>query len=77
MTDIFESERADPRADERTHLECFFYSEAEAADRLGIHRTTLRHLALEGKSPVEPVHITEHRRLYRRVDIHRLAGLET
>lgn len=77
MTDLFETPRVDTRPDERDHLECFFYSEAEAADRLGIHRTTLRHLALEGKAPVEPVHVTEHRRLYRRVDIHRLAGLET
>ncbi len=57
-------------------LECFFYSEAEAADRLGIHRTTLRSLALAGKAPIEPIHLTEHRRVYRRVDIHRLAGVE-
>ena len=59
-----------------THLECFFYSEAEAADRLGLHRTTLRSLALAGKSPVEAIHLTEHRRVYRRIDIHRLAGIE-
>ncbi|QKJ20546.1 hypothetical protein [Microbacterium hominis] len=58
------------------HLECFFYSEAEAADRLGIHRTTLRALALQGKSPVEPIPLTDHRRVYRRIDIHRLAGIE-
>lgn len=58
------------------HLECFFYSEAEAADRLGIHRTTLRSLALAGKAPVEAIHLTEHRRVYRRIDIHRLAGIE-
>ncbi len=58
------------------HLECFFYSEAEAADRLGIHRTTLRSLALSGKSPVEAIPLTEHRRVYRRVDIHRLAGID-
>lgn len=61
---------------EDEHLECFFYSEAEAADRLGIHRTTLRSLALAGQAPVEPIAITEHRRVYRRIDIHRLAGLE-
>lgn len=54
-----------------------FYSEAEAATRLGLHRTTLRALALAGLSPVEPVAITPHRRVYRRVDIHRLAGIET
>jgi hypothetical protein len=53
-----------------------FYSEAEAAVRLGLHRTTLRALALAGLAPVEPVPITPHRRVYRRIDIHRLAGIE-
>ncbi len=77
MTDLFEPTATRGQGDEREHLDCFFYSEAEAADRLGIHRTTLRTLALAGKSPVEPVHVTEHRRLYRRIDIHRLAGLDT
>lgn len=66
---------AEPVAHEE-HLECFFYSEAEAADRLGIHRTTLRSLALAGKAPVEAIHLTEHRRVYRRIDIHRLAGID-
>lgn len=77
MTDLSDTAAPVAQGDERDHLECFFYSEAEAADRLGIHRTTLRHLALEGRAPVDPVHITEHRRLYRRIDIHRLAGLES
>jgi hypothetical protein len=54
-----------------------FYSETEAAARLGLHRTTLRALALAGLSPVEPVAITPHRRVYRRIDVHRLAGIET
>lgn len=58
-------------------LECLFYSESEAADRLGLHRTTLRALALEGRAPVEAIKLTDHRRVYRRVDIHRLAGVET
>ncbi|WP_157549405.1 helix-turn-helix transcriptional regulator [Microbacterium sp. Leaf288] len=58
------------------HLECLFYSESEAADRLGLHRTTLRALALQGRAPIEPIHLTEHRRVYRRIDIHRLAGIE-
>jgi hypothetical protein len=53
-----------------------FYSESEAAARLGLHRTTLRALALAGRAPVEPIPLTEHRRVYRRADIHRLAGLE-
>ena len=53
-----------------------FYSESEAAARLGLHRTTLRALALAGRAPVEPIAVTEHRRVYRRADIHRLAGLE-
>ncbi|MBX3193873.1 MAG: hypothetical protein KF727_02075 [Microbacteriaceae bacterium] len=53
-----------------------FYSETEAAARLGLHRTTLRALALAGRAPVEPIPLTEHRRVYRRADIHRLAGLE-
>lgn len=70
-----DAEEATP-VEHEEHLECFFYSEAEAADRLGIHRTTLRNLALQGKSPVEPIPITEHRRVYRRIDIHRLAGIE-
>jgi hypothetical protein len=54
-----------------------FYSETEAAARLGLHRTTLRALALAGRAPVEPITLTAHRRVYRRTDIHRLAGLET
>ena len=53
-----------------------FYSETEAAARLGLHRTTLRSLAIAGRAPVEPIPLTEHRRVYRRADIHRLAGLE-
>jgi hypothetical protein len=57
--------------------ECFFYSEAETASLIGIHRTTLRMLALAGKAPVEAIHVTEHRRVYRKRDVHRLAGLET
>lgn len=75
MTDNIDPVSTDKRPDERDHLDCFFYSEAEAADRLGIHRTTLRHLALSGNAPVEPIKVTEHRRIYRRIDIHRLAGL--
>lgn len=76
-----EPDTADPfhpvdREEHHSHLECFFYSEAEAADRLGLHRTTLRSLALAGKAPVEAIHLTEHRRVYRRIDIHRLAGLD-
>ena len=46
------------------------------ADRLGIHRTTLRTLALAGEAPVEPVLLTRHKRVYRRIDVQRLAGLE-
>lgn len=75
MTDVVFPLRSSVEPQE-AHLECFFYSEAEAADRLGIHRTTLRNLALSGKAPCEPLQLTAHRRLYRRVDIHRLAGLE-
>ncbi|MBX3089271.1 hypothetical protein [Microbacterium istanbulense] len=52
-----------------------FYSEVETAALLGIHRTTLRTLALEGRSPVEPIRLTQHKRVYRRVDVERLAGL--
>ena len=57
-------------------LECLFCSEAQAARLLGIHRTTLRALALAGHSPVQPIPITEHRRIYPRAEIFRLAGLE-
>lgn len=59
------------------HLESYFYSEAQAADRFGIHRTTLRNLALAGKAPVAPFQITEHRRVYRRCDVDRLGGIES
>ncbi len=52
-----------------------FYSEEETAALLGIHRTTLRSLALGGNAPVEPVVITKHKRIYRRVDVERLAGV--
>lgn len=62
-----------PRGEE----ERLFYSEAETATIIGIHRTTLRMLALAGKAPVEAIHVTEHRRVYRKRDVHRLAGLET
>lgn len=60
-----------------TPLAPLFYSEEEAALLLGIHRTTLRHLAVDGKAPVPPVHITEHKRVYRRIDVERLAGVAT
>ncbi len=52
-----------------------FYSETQTATLLGIHRTTLRTLALEGRAPVEPIRLTQHKRVYRRVDVERLAGL--
>lgn len=58
---------------ERTPL---FYSEEETATLLGIHRTTLRTLALVGEAPVEPIRLTRHKRVYRRIDVLRLAGLE-
>lgn len=52
-----------------------FYSEDETAKLLGIHRTTLRTLALDGRAPVEPIRLTQHKRVYRRIDVERLAGL--
>lgn len=52
-----------------------FYSEEETAALLGIHRTTLRALALDGRAPVEPIRLTDHKRVYRRVDVERLAGV--
>lgn len=52
-----------------------FYSEEETAALLGIHRTTLRTLALEGRAPVEPIRLTQHKRVYRRIDVERLAGV--
>jgi hypothetical protein len=57
-------------------LECLFYSESEAAARLRTHRTTLRALALAGHAPVAPIQLTEHRRLYSRAEVHKLAGLD-
>ena len=71
-----EEESSEIKNDAVDHLECLFYSESEAADRLGLHRTTLRALALQGRAPIEPIHLTEHRRVYRRIDIHRLAWIE-
>jgi hypothetical protein len=52
-----------------------FYSEEETAALLGIHRTTLRGLALDGRAPVEPIRLTQHKRVYRRIDVERLAGV--
>ena len=52
-----------------------FYSEEETAALLGIHRTTLRALALVGRAPVEPIRLTDHKRVYRRIDVKRLAGV--
>ena len=51
-----------------------FYSEEETAALLGIHRTTLRGLALDGRAPVEPIRLTQHKRGYRRIDVEHLAG---
>jgi hypothetical protein len=61
--------------DEREHAP-LFYSEEETAALLGIHRTTLRTLALTNNAPVEPIRLTKHKRVYRRIDVRRLAGLE-
>lgn len=55
--------------------ERLFYSEEETAALLGIHRTTLRALAVEGRAPVEAVALTAHKRVYRRIDVERLAGV--
>lgn len=52
-----------------------FYSEEETAALLGIHRTTPRTLALAGTS-VEPIRLTQHKHVYRRIDVQHLAGLE-
>ena len=52
-----------------------FLSEEEAAAQLGIHRTTLRALALNSRSPIEPVHLTAHKRIYRLRDLERLGGV--
>lgn len=41
----------------------------------GIHRTTLRALAVSGQAPVEPIRLTQHKRVYRRIDVERLAGV--
>lgn len=68
---------ADTEVTPVTALAPLFYSEEEAALLLGIHRTTLRHLAVDGKAPIPPVHITEHKRIYRRIDVERLAGVTT
>lgn len=52
-----------------------FYSEEETAALLGIHRTTLRALAVSGQAPMEPIRLTQHKRVYRRIDVERLAGV--
>lgn len=71
------TQRTDKEIASTATLAPLFYSEEEAALLLGIHRTTLRHLAVEGHAPVPPVHITEHKRIYRRIDVERLAGVVT
>jgi len=35
----------------------------------------VRTLALHGQAPVEPIRLTQHKRVYRRVDVERLAGV--
>lgn len=62
-------------ADHNTDSPRLFLSEEEAAAQLGIHRTTLRALALDGRSPVEPVQITAHKRIYRLRDLEQLGGV--
>ena len=52
-----------------------FYSEEETAALLGIHRTILRALAVSGQAPVEPIRLTPHKRVYRRIDVEHLAGV--
>ena len=59
----------------RTGPERLFYSEEETAALLGIHRTTLRALAIDGQAPVQPIPLTRHKRVYRRIDVERLAGV--
>jgi hypothetical protein len=54
-----------------------FLSEEDTATLIGIHRTTLRTLAITGHAPVDPVWLTEHKRVYRRIDLERLAGIRT
>lgn len=62
-------------ADDGADSPRLFLSEEEAAAQLGIHRTTLRALALNGRSPIEPVHLTAHKRIYRLRDLERLGGV--
>ena len=75
LVDLSESD--DVAGVHHPELTPLFYSEEEAALLLGIHRTTLRTLAIHGQSPVPPVQVTEHKRIYRRIDVERLAGLVT
>lgn len=69
--------RDNPRPEAGTEVFALGRPEEEAALLLGIHRTTLRTLAVHGQAPVPPVHITEHKRIYRRIDVERLAGVVT
>ena len=52
--------------------ERLFYTEAEAADALRVHPSTLGRLAKAGRSPVEPV-LAGSRRLYPAAAIEALA----
>jgi len=54
-----------------------FLTEAQVARILGVHPATLHRLAHAGKSPIPVVWVTPSTRRYRRVDVERLAGLET
>lgn len=51
-----------------------FLTEAEVADILGVHRTTVRRAVDTGQLPLHPIFITPHTRRFRRDEVESLTG---
>lgn len=54
--------------------EALFLSEEQAAQILGVHRTTLRRSVDAGLLPLHPIFITPHLRRFRRDEVESLRG---
>ncbi|NLA65570.1 MAG: helix-turn-helix domain-containing protein [Leucobacter sp.] len=51
-----------------------FLSEEQAAQMLGVHRTTLRRSVDAGLLPLHPIFVTPHLRRFRRDEVESLRG---
>lgn len=54
--------------------EALFLSEEQAAQILGVHRTTLRRSVDAGLLPLHPIFVTPHLRRFRRDEVESLRG---